>query len=112
MDAGLVAKLLGPASAVCALVADGALIKACEYLRAEHMPNVRLIIRDPSHFVRIAVKEPLVRTGNFAAHHPVFVEDRHALLKDLQNSRLWQARLEACQSLIVRAGPAVSRGES
>ena len=52
--------------------------------------------------IRIARKEPLIRTGRFETQHKRLFEDRHALIKDIQYSDLWQARLEECQRLVVR----------
>ncbi len=91
-------------AAVRTLCVDGALLKVCERLRAGSMRNVILIIRDPSHAIRIAVKEPLVRTGRFEAQWRRLFADRHALLKDVMYSRLWQARLEDCQRLVLNGG--------
>ena len=42
------------------------------------------------------------QTGNFAKQHAALFGDRHALLKDVQHARLWQARLEACQQILLR----------
>ena len=52
--------------------------------------------------IRIARKEPLIRTGRFERQRKRLFEDRHALIKDIQYSDLWQARLEECQRLVVR----------
>ena len=93
---------MGSESRVKHLIADGALSKTCEYLKAHLFPNCVLSLRDPTHFVRTAVKAPMEETGNFAKQHAALFGDRHALLKDVQHSRLWQARLEACQQILVR----------
>ena len=50
-------------------------------------------------------------TGNFAEQHAELFGKKHALLKDLQHSRLWQARLEACQNALVKF-PSCSAGGS
>ena len=42
---------------------DGALVKVATVLRSTSLTEVILIQRDPAHFIRIACKEPLVRTG-------------------------------------------------
>ena len=92
---------------------DGALRKTCEFLKGSLFPHAVLLIRDPTHFVRTAVKAPLEETGNFAKQHAALFGNRHALLKDIQHSRMWQARLEACQHILVRmrgAGPSRSAG--
>ena len=56
-------------------------------------------------------------TGNFAKHHHELFGKRNALLNDLQLSRMWQARLDACQNVLVTfqshgAGPSRSAGPS
>ena len=51
--------------------------------------------------IRIACKEPLVRTGRFEEQHARLFTARHALLKDIQFSDGLQARLEACQRVVV-----------
>ena len=50
-------------AATRSLVVDGALLKTCHMLKLRSLPNVQLILRDPAHAIRIAVKEPLCRTG-------------------------------------------------
>ena len=45
------------------VVADGALQKAAQVLRRDYFPNIVLIARDPAHFIRIACKDSLIRTG-------------------------------------------------
>ena len=87
---------------VRAIVADGALQKVAQLLRNGSMPNVILIQRDPAHFVRIACKEPLVRTGRFEQQHVNLFTGQHALLKDIQFSDGLQTRLEACQKIVLR----------
>jgi len=83
------------------VVVDGALQKVAVLLR-EFMPNLILVMRDPSHMIRIACKEPLVRTGRFEEQHARLFTARHALLKDIQFSDHLQARLEACQKVVLR----------
>ena len=86
---------------VRSIVADDALQKVAQYLR-DWMPNLILVQRDPAHMIRIACKEPLVRTGRFEEQHARLFTARHALLKDIQFSDGLQARLEACQKIVVR----------
>ena len=50
------------------VVVDGALQKVAVLLR-EFMPNLIIVMRDLSHMIRIACKEPLVRTGRFEEQH-------------------------------------------
>ena len=92
------------------IVADGALQKVAQTLKHSRMPNIRLITRDPAHMVRIACKEPLVRTGRFEAQHHRLFEDRNALLKDIQFSELMQARLADSQAKVCRADGAQGGG--
>ena len=99
VDEGLCDKFL---KSVKAIVADGALQKTGLLCKLRAMLNVVLVLRDPCHMIRIAVQEPLIRTGNFEKQHRRLFQDKHALIKDLQNSRLWQGRLEHCQRHIVR----------
>ena len=79
--------------------------------RSNLFPNAVLLIRDPTHFVRTAVKTPMEHTGHFAKQHAELLGKKHALLKDLQHSRLWQARLEACQNALAKL-PSCSAGGS
>jgi hypothetical protein len=110
-DDALTKKLVGCESVVRHLVVDGALRTVCEYLKASLFPQAVMHIRDPTHFLRTAVSEPVEATGNFAKQHAALFTNKHALLKDVQHSRLWQARLEACQNMLVRF-PIHSAGNS
>ena len=84
------------------IVADGALQKTAAYLReAKLLPNILLILRDPSHFVRIACRDPIVRTGRFEAQHKRLFTDKDALFKKITFSDGLKARLEACQKLVL-----------
>ena len=85
------------------IVADGALQKVAMILRATTMFAIILIGRDPAHMIRIACKDPLVRTGRFEEQFKRLFLDKHALIKDIQYSDLWQARLEECQKLVIRS---------
>ncbi len=89
-------------SSVRMIVADGALQKVACLLRQDHMPNVVLVLRDPAHFIRIACKEPLIRTGRFEQQHARLFGNRKALLKSIQFSDGLKARLEECQRLVVQ----------
>ena len=83
------------------VVADGALQKVGHVMKSTSMTSIVMVARDPAHMVRIACREPLIRTGRFEAQHKRLFGDRHALIKDFQHSETWQARLEDCQRLIV-----------
>jgi hypothetical protein len=89
---------------VRSMCADGALQKVAQLLRVSSFPNVVLIQRDPAHFIRIACKEPLVRTGRFEEQHARLFTNKRALLKSVQFSDSLQARLEACQRVVLRNG--------
>jgi hypothetical protein len=99
----------GPDDTICAkfreatrsIIVDGALIKVAHMLKLHHMPNIVLVCRDPAHMVRIACANPLSRTGRFEEQHARLFTNRHALLKDVQFSECWRARLNACQKLVV-----------
>ena len=86
-DDALMKRIVGNESSVKHLVVDGALLKTCQYLKASLFPNAVLLIRDPTHFVRTAVKAPLEETGNFAKQHAALFGKRNGLLKDVQHSR-------------------------
>ena len=83
------------------VVGDGALQKVGQYMAKTKFPNIVLITRDPAHMIRIATREPLIRTGRFEAQHRRLFTDRHALFKELQYSEVWQARLQDCQRIVL-----------
>ena len=83
------------------IIVDGALQKTAQVLATSFCTRTVLICRDPAHMVRIAVSEPLSRTGRFRDQHRRLFAGRHALIKDIQYSEVWQARLEAAQSLVL-----------
>lgn len=85
---------------VHSIVADGALQKVAAILRAQTMPGVLLIQRDPAHFIRIACRDPLIRTGNFENQHARLFGKR-GLFRNVQFSDSLQARLEACQKVVL-----------
>jgi hypothetical protein len=88
-------------NATRSIIVDGALIKVAHMLKLHHMPNIVLVCRDPAHMVRIACALPLSRTGRFEEQHVRLFTSKHALLKDVQYSECWRARLHACQKLVV-----------
>jgi hypothetical protein len=92
------------------VVADGALQKVGQYMGKTHFPNIVLITRDPAHVIRIATRDPLIRTGRFEAQHKRLFTDRHALFKELQHSELWQARLQDCQRIVLGSAFAATQG--
>ena len=89
-------------TATRSIVVDGALVKVAHWLKEHHLPNIIVVCRDPAHMIRIACSEPLCRTGRFEQQHARLFTSRHALLKDVQFSECWRARLQACQELVVQ----------
>ena len=47
------------------VVADGALQKVAHVMKTRSMPSIVLISRDGAHMIRIACRDPLIRTGQF-----------------------------------------------
>ena len=89
-------------TATRSIVVDGALQKVAHVLKLRFLTNVVLICRDPAHMVRIACSQPLERTGRFQRQHEKLFSGKHALIKDIQHSDIFQARLEACQKIVVQ----------
>lgn len=98
VDEDLLAKFFG---SVRSIVADGALQKVAQYLQKAKMPNIVMICRDPAHMLRIAAKEPLVRSDRFGKQHERLF-GKNGLLKSVQFSDNLQARLEDCQRVVLR----------
>ena len=88
-------------TATTSLIVDGALLKVGRLLKLNHFPNIKMILRDPAHAIRTACQEPLIRSGRFEEQNKRLFTAKHALLKDLRFSECWQARLRACQKLVV-----------
>ena len=86
---------------VRSVVADGALQKVAQYLKTEYMPNIILICRDPAHMIRIACKEPLIRTSGFDEQNERLFGKKNGILRKIQFSDGLQARLEACQRVVL-----------
>ncbi len=80
---------------------DGAALKAARLLQEKHMLNIIIVCRDASHAIRIACKEPLVRTGGFKKQHEELFKKKGALLKNIDYSNKMKAELEACQKYVV-----------
>ena len=84
-------------TATRSIIVDGALLKSARVLRQKFLTGVILIGRDPAHMVRTSVSEPWIRTGRFEEQHRMLFSDKRALIKNVQHSDLFQARLQACQ---------------
>ena len=63
---------------------------------------MRLVLRDPSHAVRIACRDPLAKEERFGAQWEHLVGDKNSVLATIQNSDKLRARLEACQRRVLR----------
>ena len=77
------------------IIVDGALLKTAYLLKQRFFQKVILIGRDPAHMVRTGVADPLIRTGKFEKQHEMLFSGKRALLKTIQHSEQWQARLQA-----------------
>ena len=80
---------------------DGAVLKVARLLQAKHMKNIIIVCRDASHAIRIACREPLVRTGGFKKQHEELFKKKGALLKSIDFSNKQKSLLEACQKYVV-----------
>ena len=79
------------------MVSDAALQKTCSILKQDFFHNCKLIHRDPAHMVRIAVREPLVRSDHMSEVLGTLFENDNALVKDIRYSSLWQENLRDSQ---------------
>ena len=61
-------------------------------MKQELFPNLVAYQRDPSHAIRLAIKDPLERAGRFEGIFNLLFHDSHALLKDLRFSDLWRTK--------------------
>jgi len=85
-------------------VSDGgaSVQRAGHILATSVMPNLVLVSRDPSHTVRIAVRDPLHAVPRFEKQWEMLFNGRHALVPDIMNSEVWRSRLVACQRQVLR----------
>ena len=74
----------------------------------ELFPNVVLLLRDPAHALRIAVKDPLHFDSLFGEVWNTLFDKRHALVPDVMNSKKWQDLLQNIQRVVLRM-PSESR---
>ena len=75
--------------------------RAGHMLAQGEMPNLILVQRDPAHFVRIASRDPPFCMDGFNAQYDRLFNQRRALVPDIMNSTVWQARLMACQKSVL-----------
>ena len=75
----------------------------------ELFPNLKILIRDPAHAIRIAYKNPLHCDELFGQVWEDLFDGRHALAPDLMNSDKWSSLLVAIQkeNMILAAVPSV-----
>ena len=99
-------------SSVRVYMADGGLsVQKCgALLQRSCCPNLIIVARDPTHYIRIACRDPLHREERFAAQWSRLFDSRHALMADIKNSEQWQARLQACQRRVVAVDGAQGGG--
>lgn len=80
---------------------DGAALKAARLLQKKHLKNMIIVCRDASHAIRIACKDPLVRTGGFKTVHTNLFKKKGALLKRIDYSPKLKSVLTTCQKYVV-----------
>lgn len=85
-------------------VADGApsVQKAGLLLKQTHCPNLVLVLRDPSHAIRIACRDPLHNEARFGEQWDRLFGSKHAVIGDIQNSDVLKAKLMACQKRVLQ----------
>lgn len=89
-------------SSVRVYMADGGpCVQKCGAFLQRSCPNLIIVARDPTHYIRIACRDPLHREERFAAQWRRLFDSRHALIADVKNSDQWKARLEACQRRVL-----------
>ena len=89
---------------------DGAFLKTADVLRRTRMPNVVLIVRDPAHVIRTSTANPIQHADGFDEQYARLFSNRHAVLKDFNNSHVWQDMLQAIQADIVKEGGSLGGG--
>ena len=80
----------------------GSAVLKCGKLLQTAMPNVRLILRDPAHAMRIATGQPLTLANGFSEFWSDSFDNKHALVPDIQNSDAWQTKLMLAQKHILQ----------
>ena len=85
------------------IVVDGALLKTAQLLRSGRMPNVSLVLRDPSHIIRITCRDPLHDAALFGAQYERLF-DQGGIIKLIQDSALLKDQLEAAQREVLASG--------
>ena len=68
----------------------------------ELLPNVILLLRDPAHALKIAVKDPLHYDTVFGEIWEELFNKRHGLVPDVMNSSKWQDLLQHIQKAVLR----------
>ena len=68
------------------------------------MPNVVLVIRDPSHVIRLTCRDPLHDGALFSAQYERLFEGEHGVLKDIHFSSKLRDQLQAAQRELLESG--------
>ena len=77
----------------------GSAVLKCGKLLQTAMPNMRLILRDPAHAMRIATGQ---LANGFSEFWSDIFDNKHALVPDIQNSDAWQTKLMLAQKHILQ----------
>ena len=78
--------------------------KAAKVLASDgKLPNLAYVSFDAAHQLRIASKDPLSALPAFEQQWQRLFGGGHALLPAIQFSKIWQAKLTACQEAILQA---------
>ena len=83
-------------------VSDGcaAVLKTGRVLKHTHFRNLGLIVRDPAHAIRIAARDPLLAEEKYGHFWTEMFDSKHALVRDVQSSDQFRAKLESCQDRV------------
>lgn len=107
-DEALVKSFLGK---IRVFVADGAAsVQRCGAMLQQHCPNLTVVVRDPTHAIRIATRDPLSSETKFGEQWQRLFGGKHSVIGDIQNSEVLRARLVACQRRVLRVDSAQGGG--
>jgi len=87
-------------ASVRVFMGDGG-VQKCGALLQRVCPNLIAVARDPTHYIRIACRDPLHTEARFGEQWARLFGARHALIADIKNSDQWRARLQACQRRVL-----------
>ena len=86
------------------IVVDGALLNTAQYMKAGRFRNIVIIMSDPAHIIRTTCRDPLHDADIFSQQYNRLFGQRHAVLEEFMNSKIWQDQLEACQRQLQAVG--------